>query len=98
MNARRIERQTALKDKLYAAYGGYKCACCGETEPKFLSFDHIENNGCKMRKNGQPLGGESFYLWLIRNDFPKDYQVLCMNCNHGKSRNGGICPHKSRKV
>ena len=22
------------------AYGGYKCTCCGETEPKFLSIDH----------------------------------------------------------
>jgi hypothetical protein len=33
-------------------------------------------------------------LWLKRNNFPSGYRVLCMNCNHGRKRNGGICPHE----
>jgi hypothetical protein len=32
----------------------------------------------------------------VRNGFPPGYQVLCMNCNHGKRMNNGVCPHKER--
>jgi ABC-type uncharacterized transport system substrate-binding protein len=35
-----------------------------------------------------------FYKWLARNGYPSGFQILCMNCNHGKSRNGGVCPHQ----
>jgi hypothetical protein len=38
--------------------------------------------------------GNSFYMWLIRRGFPVGFQVLCFNCNIGRSMNGGICPHK----
>lgn len=88
-----------LREQVFAAYGGYKCACCGETEPLFLTIDHIENNGAEMRKTGvHSRGGTQFYQWLRMNKFPDGFQVLCMNCNLGKHRNGGVCPHKSSKV
>ena len=75
-------------------YGG-KCACCGESIIDFLSIDHIKNNGSKHRKKiGCPTSGFPFYRWLIKNNYPKDFQVMCMNCNWGKRMNGGICPHK----
>ena len=25
-----------------------------------------------------------------------DYQLLCCNCNQGKARNGGVCPHHAK--
>lgn len=88
-----------LREQVFSAYGGYKCSCCGETEPLFLTIDHVENNGAEMRKNGvHSRGGTQFYQWLRRNGFPDGFQVLCMNCNLGKHRNGGVCPHKSFKV
>lgn len=90
-------RRDKLRMVVFAAYGGYKCTCCGETEPHFLSLDHVNNDGYKRRKEGEPYGGERFYRMLINQGFPKDFQVLCMNCNHGKSRNGGICPHQSKE-
>jgi hypothetical protein len=92
------KRNQWLKDMVYDHYGR-KCACCGESEPMFLSIDHIGNDGYELRKSGKQGKGAGVHLygWLIRNDFPAGYQVLCMNCNHGKSRNGGICPHQSRK-
>ena len=74
------------------AYGGYQCACCGETEPLFLTIDHINNDGNKHRKKFQSRG-DGLYKWLKHNNYPEGFQVLCMNCNHGKRRNGGICPH-----
>ena len=81
-----------LKDAAYAAYGGYRCACCGETIEAFLSIDHVNNDGAHHRRL---VDRRKIYKWLARNGYPKDFQVLCMNCNFGKARNGGICPHKS---
>lgn len=79
-----------VKDKIIKVYGGYKCKCCGETEPLFLTIDHINGGGCKHRK---AMTG-TIYTWLKKNNYPKEYQVLCYNCNSGKWRNGGICPHQ----
>lgn len=92
-----VERnRQALRDRVFAAYGGYRCACCGETEPMFLSLDHINNDGAEHRRsigqNGR--GGMKVYQWIARNGFPDGFQVLCMNCNCGKARNGGVCPHQ----
>ena len=83
-----------LQHQCIMAYGGYRCACCGEAEPMFLTIDHVENNGSQHRKELGTLGGAKFYLWLIANHFPRGFQVLCSNCNHGRHRNGGICPHE----
>jgi hypothetical protein len=81
-----------LKEEVYKAYGGFRCACCGETEPLFLSLDHVNNDGAAHRK---VIDRRKLYKWLARNRYPSGFQVLCMNCNHGKSRNRGVCPHQS---
>ena len=89
--------QGQIKEAVYAAYGGYICKCCGETEPMFLSIDHIENNGAAERRSGVYRGsGSAFYAWLKKQGFPPGYQVLCMNCQVGKHKNKGVCPHRSR--
>lgn len=81
-----------MRDAAIEAYGGYQCACCGETEPRFMTLDHVNNDGKKQRKiHGT---GMSMYQWLKKNNYPKGLQVLCMNCNFGKALNGGICPHQ----
>jgi hypothetical protein len=72
---------------------GNECACCGETERLFLTVDHINNDGNEHRKK-DPTGRATIYRWLINRGFPPGFQILCMNCNQGKHRNGGICPHK----
>jgi len=73
-------------------YGGLipHCACCGEGHEEFLTIDHINGDGAKQRKAG--LRGIAFYLWLIRNDFPEGFRVLCMNCNFSLGMRG-YCPH-----
>lgn len=75
-------------------YGG-KCVCCGETELHFLAIDHPNNDGGDERK--KVGAGSSFYAWLIRNDLPDGYVVLCHNCNFGRHLNGGICPHQEHE-
>jgi hypothetical protein len=90
--------QDRCREQVFEAYGGYKCNCCGETERMFLSIDHINNDGAEERRSGKYNGGGSaFYNWLRKSKFPQGYQVLCMNCQVGKHRNGGVCPHQ-RKV
>lgn len=82
-----------LRDEAIDAYG-WKCRCCGETEPLFLSIDHVNGGGNEHRRSlGTKGSGASFYKWLRDNEYPKDFQTLCMNCNHGRMRNNGICPH-----
>lgn len=84
-----------LQNEAMIAYGGYVCACCGETEPLFLTLDHVNNDGGKFRKESGFLHhGNKFYKWLKDNGYPPGYQVLCSNCNHGKHRNHGVCPHQ----
>lgn len=87
------ERHQARKDKVYAAYGGYICNCCGETMKEFLMIDHVKNDGADHRRTLKPGDKASLYSWLIRNNFPEGFQVLCANCNWGK-RIYGVCPHK----
>lgn len=82
-----------LKYAAYAAYGGFECACCGETTEAFLSIDHIANDGAEHRRQ---VDRRKIYKWMARNDYPNGFQVLCMNCNFGKARNGGVCPHQTQ--
>jgi hypothetical protein len=81
-----------LKDQVFDAYGRV-CVCCGEAEPVFLTFDHPDSDGtAKRRVYG---GAQSEWRAVRRQGFPAGYyQVLCFNCNLGRERNGGICPHQ----
>lgn len=87
-----------IRTEAIAAYGG-RCACCGETTPEFLSFDHIHNDGAAHRRElGRTKGSGNMAWWLKRNGFPKGrIQLLCMNCNWAKGKYG-VCPHATRKV
>ena len=81
-------------------YGGNppKCACCGEIIYEFLTIDHMNNDGAKHRREIGTDGnrGGRIYNWLIRNKFPKGFQVLCWNCNCAKGLYGE-CPHNLKK-
>lgn len=65
------------------------CACCGETIYQFLAIDHMNGGGNKHRKS---LKSMDIYRWLVKNNFPLGFQVLCHNCNLAKGYYG-ICPH-----
>ena len=93
-------RQAELKAQSHArlkaavlAHYGTVCTCCGEANPKFLCVDHVNDNGAEHRRE---IGGgaEAICRWLIKNGFPRGFQILCYNCNAGRHYNGGICPHQ----
>jgi hypothetical protein len=79
-----------VRQEMVEAYGG-ECECCGETEPKFLTIDHIFRDGKEDRRiNGF---GTKFYRHLREQGWPRDrYRLFCMNCNFA-TRLGDPCPH-----
>lgn len=79
----------ALRRSVLEHYGN-KCVCCGESEYKFLSMDHIGGGGVKHRKQINT----NIYQWLKVNKFPKGFQPLCYNCNCAKGFYGS-CPHNN---
>lgn len=78
----------AIKQTVLDHYGN-RCACCNETLYEFLTIDHINGGGCEHRKKIH----SNIYKWLIDNNYPEGFQVLCMNCNFSRGKYG-YCPHK----
>ena len=74
-----------IKQEVMNSYGGQLCSicgACGETQPLFLTIDHINGGGTQDRAFGKI--GVSFYRELIQTGYPKgDLQLLCYNCNCG---------------
>lgn len=98
---RRLEQiarwRERIRDETFAAYGGARCSCCGETRREFLCLDHVHGGGNIDRKNrranGGSSGGVNWYLALRREGYPPGYQVLCFNCNMSLGFRG-YCPHE----
>ena len=82
------------------------CVCCGlNSNLDFLSLDHIAG---RKEMDSEPelvkLGYSSKMVssvlqkWIVENDFPKGFQVLCTNCNFAKGmkKNNNECPMKNK--
>jgi hypothetical protein len=91
-------RNAAKKHGVLVHYSGGqpKCACCGITEERFLTMNHIDGSGAAHRR-AIGGGGPKLYAWLIRNGYPEGFNVLCWNCN-SSTCNGGICPHEEARL
>ena len=81
------------------------CRCCGENSHiDFLALDHIAG---KRQMDSEPelvklgysskLEGLPLQKWIIKNDFPDGFQILCHNCNFAKGmkKNNNKCPHQN---
>lgn len=86
------DRNFKLRMDAIDAYGGPKCVCCNETMLEFLCIDHVKGGGSKHRKQ---IGGSgtTIFQWLKSNNYPPEFRVLCMNCNHALGLYG-YCPHQ----
>ncbi len=86
------QKQRLLRDTIIQHYGE-KCVCCGVSEKTFLAIDHINDDG-NIHRQKIKKRGRNFHEWIIDNNFPKDLQILCHNCNMSKHLNSGTCAHK----
>lgn len=75
--------------------GQNKCACCSENNILHLTIDHIYGDGNRHRMSIR----KEIYNWLIKNNFPSGYQILCWPCNSSKS-DGERCmiDHSKEKI
>jgi hypothetical protein len=83
---KRLRREGILR-----AYGS-KCACCGESVQEFLTIDHINGGGRQHKLSVK----NALYYWIEKNGYPKDFRLLCSNCNHSLG-SYGYCPHQTPK-
>lgn len=92
--------QDRVRREVINAYGG-RCACCGEERIEFLTFDHINGDGNRHRREiaqqrgwkSHHIGGAKFALWLRKNGYPEGFRILCFNCNCAIAFHG-TCPHQ----
>src|SRR6185369_3563886 len=92
-----VKKSVKKIKKIVFDHYGNQCECCKENNPAFLTIDHIEQDGARHRTpSGRRIGGEKLYSWLVKNNFPEGFRLLCYNCNCARSKPefGGICPHK----
>ena len=72
-------RMYIVKKRYFESLGQHKCEKCGNDDIRLLQFDHIHNDGTKMRKSGLRLSGGTYTNNMEL--FKKTFQVLCANCN-----------------
>lgn len=79
---RQRQYREGIRQKVLAYYSPSSppcCACCGTRED--LTIDHINGGGNEHRKE---IGVAFFPAWLVKENFPPGYQVLCRKCNTSK--------------
>ncbi len=90
INSQITNRRRGMRARILETLGA-KCQCCGETEPVFLTIDHVQNDGALVRKKARHL----IYKNILDEGCPTDrYQILCWNCNSAKGILGA-CPHSA---
>jgi hypothetical protein len=101
-----IKRYDKLRNEVLTGYskGIPKCSCCRIGGNSFLAIDHIAG---RKQMDSEPelvkLGYSSklvsvaLYNWLVKNNFPKEFQILCHNCNYAKFQLGK-CPHEAERL
>ena len=90
------EKRAVYRESVVSGYG-HACICCGEAETLFLEIHHPNGDGKADRERH---GGNSmlFYKWLIKEDFPGNYELLCANCHRAIHQSkDGVCPHKKNQ-
>lgn len=87
--AKRLKQQAVrrikIKNIVFNYYGG-QCIKCNNDLKSMLCMDHINNDGTVQKKLYKLSGGSAIYNWIIKNNYPKDLQILCANCNIIKYR------------
>ncbi len=73
------------RELVFEILGGAVCANCGNDDSDVLQFDHIDNDGYRLRKD--ELKTTRYKYWIDHPDIEvKTMQVLCANCNWKKRK------------
>jgi len=79
------------------------CNCCGlNSHILFLAIDHIAgkhkmDSELRLVKLGYSSKIKKLAEWILRNGYPKGFQILCHSCNHAKGHSkNNKCPLKNK--
>lgn len=86
-------KQKAKLYELFFFHYGRACLCCGESDKRFLSIEHLNNDGAAHRRLLNGRSPDHIIRDLRKREWPSGYATLCFNCNMGKARMSGTCPH-----
>ncbi len=95
----RLNKRSLMRLSAINRLGGV-CKCCGESESRFLTIDHKNNDGY-LRRHIDGVGYKLYKRIIDAKDLRPIsvvLQILCWNCNEGKRWNGGVCPHENHKI
>jgi len=95
---RKYTQKLKLKVVEHYSNATMECAGCGISDIRVLSIDHINGKGNLQRRKIGVRSGHMFWSWLIKNNFPPGYQVLCMNCQWIKRHTNNECNQKDNSV
>ena len=58
----------------------------------------FEQELVKLNYSSEITGGNDLIKWLVDNNFPEGFQILCHSCNFAKGmpRNNNECPMKGK--
>lgn len=92
-NSRREkDRYATIRGEMLDAFKR-ECGCCGEDEVLFLELTYI-GPAAKSPHRKRHLGSVEAYRAAKRDRWSRRrWSLLCANCNRGRRRNGGVCPH-----
>jgi len=82
---KKAEYGKKIKKKVMNFYssGEMRCRDCKEDILELLTIEHINGGGVKQRKE---MRSHNIYKWLIKENFPPGYAVLCIRCNWLKGK------------
>lgn len=81
-----LEQEKRFSVLAYYSNGMLCCAHCGIDDLDVLTIDHINGGGHQHRKQTTV----HTHRWLITNELPEGFQVLCFNFNWKKRINSQV--------
>ena len=78
--AKKVRLENKIKIINHYSKGKNCCEKCRIKDIDVLTVDHLEGKGNQLRRGKH----KNLYAWIVRNDFPSGFQILCFNCNWKK--------------
>lgn len=85
---KRSAQYAALRKQVFA--GGYGTSCLICHSKADLSIDHADGGGAAHWGAHGIRNSFQFYRWLVRNNLPPGFRVLCRSCNASIGRRATV--------
>lgn len=86
LNSKEYRQRLRLKVIAYYSNNTNKCKICGFSDIRALVIDHVNDDGYlfKRANSNKRENNTNTFRRIVREGYPKGFQVLCFNCNYIK--------------